>query len=268
MTEGVAGRAVADPGTRNSVAVLVTACDEEDQIGGALASIAGWADEVVVVIDPKTSDGTAAVAAKAGARVLTHPFESSGAQCNWGLDQCTSRYVFVLDADERLTPALGRAITRAVAAGACEAWSVRRVNFALGRRLRFGDWGNDRVVRLVDRRVARFSERAVHGSVGAAQVGRLDGFLEHHTFRTFAQYLPKVDEYARRGATEILAAGGRPGVARAILRGGFRFLRGYLLRLGFLDGGPGLVVASVLAWGTTVKWLRAWEAATRSSGGP
>ncbi len=160
-----------------ALTVLISARDEEEQLPEALASVAGLGAEVLVVVDPRTNDRTREVARAAGARVLEHGWESSGAQSNWGLDQCRTEWVLVLDADERVNGDLRGAIAAAVAAPAFPAYRFRRENFALGRRLRFGDWGSDEVVRLVDRTRARFVERAVHGAVAAPSVGRLAGAL-------------------------------------------------------------------------------------------
>ena len=92
------------------VTVLVSALDEEELLPGALASVAPWAEEILVVVDPRTKDRTRAIAADAGARVLEHPFESSGAQTNWGIERCRTDWVFVLDADERATAGVRDAI--------------------------------------------------------------------------------------------------------------------------------------------------------------
>ena len=244
-------------------AVLLTARDEEEQLPGALASVAGWATELVVVVDPRTTDRTREAAASTGARVLEHPFESSAAQCNWGLDRCESDWVLVVDADERVTPSLREEIAERLVAPAASAYAVRRVNFAFGRRVRFGDWGNDEIVRLVDRTKARFVERAVHGAVVAPSVGRLAGALEHHTLRSLSQYLPKLHEYALRGAADLVAKGRRVGPLRVLAHAEWRFVRSFVLRLGFLDGGTGFVVAVLSAYGTFLKWAGVWEATTR-----
>lgn len=244
-------------------AVLLTARDEEEQLPGAVASVAGWATELVVVVDPRTTDRTREAAASTGARVFEHPFESSAAQCNWGLDRCESDWVLVVDADERVTPALREEIAERLVAPAASAYAVRRVNFAFGRRVRFGDWGKDEIVRLVDRTKARFVERAVHGAVVAPSVGRLAGALEHHTLRSLSQYLPKLHEYALRGAADLVAAGRRAGPLGVLAHAEWRFVRSFVLRLGFLDGGTGFVVAVLGAYGTFLKWAGVWEATTR-----
>lgn len=243
--------------------VLLSALDEEEQLPGALASVEGWAAEVLVVVDPRTKDRTREVAAGAGARVLEHPYESSGAQSNWGLGQCRTDWVFVLDADERATPGLKDGIGRTLAAPTHAAYSVRRTNFAFGRPLRFGDWGSDEIVRLIDRRQARFVKRAVHGAVSAPFVGRLRGAVEHYTMRSLAQYMPKVHDYALRGAADLLAAGRRSTLLGVVLHAKWRFVRSFVVRLGFLDGSTGLVVAVLAAYGTFLKWALVWESSTR-----
>lgn len=246
-----------------ALSVVVCARDEEEQLPAALASVRGWADEVLVVVDPSTTDRTREVAERAGALVADHVFESSGAQSNWGIARCRNDWVLVLDADERVSEALREAITEALTAPAHAAYAARRANFAFGRRLRFGDWGSDEIVRLLDRRRARFDERAVHGAVAAPTTGRLAGALEHHTLRSLEQYVPKLHDYAVRGAADLAAAGRTATVPGAALHAVWRFVRCFALRLGFLDGGPGFVVAALGAYGTFLKRTALWAAATQ-----
>jgi (heptosyl)LPS beta-1,4-glucosyltransferase len=248
------------------LAVLLTVRDEEEQLPGALASVAGWAPELVVVVDPRTTDRTREIAVGAGARVFENRFEASAAQCNWGLERCASRWVLVLDADERVTARLRAEIDRTLADPAHAAYAVRRVNFAFDRRVRFGDWGADEIVRLLDRTRSRFAERAVHGAVDAPSVGRLGGALEHYTLRSLGQFLPKLHDYALRGAADLLAQGRRAGPVGALAHAEWRFVRSYVLRLGFLDGRAGFVVAVLGAYGTFLKWAAVWEAMTRRPG--
>jgi glycosyltransferase involved in cell wall biosynthesis len=245
------------------LSVLVTARDEEEQLPGALASVAGWVEEIVVVLDPRTRDRTREVAVEAGSTVFEHAFSSSGAQCNWGAERCRNDWVLVLDADERVTPALRDAIGRTLAAPAHAAYSLKRTNLAFGRPMRFGDWGADWIVRLFNRRRVRFSQPAVHGAVIAPSVGRLAGTLEHHTLQSLAQYMPKLHDYAERGAADLIAAGRRASIVGAAARAEWRFVRSFVVRLGFLDGGAGLVVAVLGAYGTFLKWAAVWETTTR-----
>lgn len=252
-----------DPGARTPVSVLITARDEEAQLPAALASVAAWAAEVLVVVDPRTTDATRDVGRGGGATVVEHPFESSSQQLAWGLERCAHDWVFVLDADERVVAALGDAIRAAAAGAAHAAYSVARRNLAFGRRLRFGDWGGDRVTRLVDRRRIALAG-GMHWRVEAASVGRLPGVLLHDTLRSLDQYLPKLHDYARRGAEDALARGATSGPVTIAARCAWRFVRAYLLRLGVLDGGAGLVVAGLGAYGAFLKWTRVWQQTTKA----
>ena len=267
MTSAVGGSRTPDPGPLTPVSILITARDEEEQLSGALASVAAWAAEVVVVLDPRSADRTGDLARAGGARVLEHEYAGSGAQCNWGLDRCEQRWAFVLDADERVTAPLAAAILQAVREPRHDAFAVRRANHAFGRRLRFGDWGRDRVVRLLDRERASFSEISVHGAVQAASVGLLAGELHHDTLRSLAQYLPKLHDYAQRGGADLATAGRRASVLKAIARAQWRFFRGFFLRLGALDGPAGAAVAVLMAYGTYLKWLAAWDLQRRPRAG-
>lgn len=262
-----AGAAPGPRGGGGAVTVLIAARDEAAQLPAALASVTPWATEVLVVVDPRTTDATREVARAAGATVVEHPFESSAAQLGWGLGQCRHDRVFVLDADERVGPELAAAIRGLGTPAAHPAYSVARRNLAFGRALRFGDWGGDRVTRLIDRRRVTLAG-GMHWRVEAHSIGRLPGVLLHDTLRSLEQYLPKLDDYARRGAADALARGARCGPATAAARAAWRFVRAYALRLGVLDGGPGLVVAGLGAWGAFLKWTRVWRGATDAAPRP
>lgn len=243
---------------RLPVSVLITAGNEEAMLPGALASVRDWFSEVVVVVDQASTDATEAIAHQAGARVLRHPFSSSAEQINVGLASCCQPWILVLDADERVTEKLAASIGRELPQPRFPAYAVRRRNWALGKRVHFGDWGFDWVVRLV-RREVRFAPRAVHGVPDVPRYGRLSGELEHFSFRSFPQYLPKVVDYALRGARQELAEGKRCSLLVAVARAEWRFVRSFLLRLGFLDGHVGLVLAVLAAYGTFLKWAAVWS---------
>ncbi len=249
------------------LSVLITAKNEEATLPGALASVAGWAAEVVVVVDAASTDRTEELAREAGARVCRNPFLSSAQQINFGLQLCCNPWVLVLDADERVSPQLAAAVSGELAHPCADAYAFRRVNWALGKPVRFGDWGWDWVVRLV-RRETRFEERAVHGVPLVTRVGKLAGHLEHWTFRSFDQYLPKVVDYAIRGAAHVLAEGKRCSVLTAVARAEWRFVRSYVLRLGFLDGQVGLILAVLAAYGTFLKWAMVASGMDASAAGP
>ncbi|RMF73422.1 MAG: glycosyltransferase family 2 protein [Acidobacteria bacterium] len=245
---------------RLPLSVLVTTKNEQETIGACLASVA-FADEIVVV-DSGSDDRTVEIARSHGARVLEHPYESPARQKNWGLAQCRHERVLILDADERVPEPLAdeiRALLRADGPLADGYW-IRRENVFLGRVIRHGGWESDRVIRLVHRDRARYDDRMVHEEIALdGPLPQLRHPLRHETFRSFDQYWPKVDRYARWGAQDAWQRGRRAGALTPVARGAATFLKMYLLRRGFLDGGHGLVLAGFSALTTFVKYARLWE---------
>jgi glycosyltransferase involved in cell wall biosynthesis len=236
-----------------TVSVVLITRDEARRIERCLRSV-DFAHEVVVV-DSGSTDETVAIARAAGARVtVLDDWPGFGIQKNRALDLATGDWVLSIDADEVVTPRLRDAILAAIRhpAGAEAFWLQRRSCFA-GKPLRFGDWHGDRVLRLFRRGAARFTEDLVHERLaydGAAPV--LDGLLMHYTIDSLEDALEKGRRYAEAGAPRV-AARGRGGLGSAVGHATWTFLRGYLLRGGFLDGREGLLLAWCNAAGT---WQR------------
>jgi glycosyltransferase involved in cell wall biosynthesis len=248
------------------VSVLVPTLDEERNLAECLASCA-FADEIVVV-DSGSRDATAAIAKRLGARVLVNPFESHARQKNWGLARVSNDWVLTLDADERVTPELAEEIRDLLRAEPPRAgYRIRRRNTFLGREIRGCGWQRDRVLRLFDRRRARFDDRRVHESVRVdGDVGALRGSLSHRSCRDLGQWLRKVERYAELGAAELHARGRRAGPADLIARPPARFVKQWLLQAGFRDGCEGWILCATSAYGVLLKYARLYELGR--AGGP
>lgn len=220
-------------------AVLITK-DAASRIEACLDAL-GFCAEIVVV-DSGSSDGTAALARQRGARVIESDWRGFGPQKQFAVDQARYDWVLCVDADERVSAELRASIAAALAMPAFKAYRFARRNRFLGRYLRHGEGYPDWSLRLFDRRHARWSDDAVHEKVVTdAAVGTLAGDLLHDSAETLERYLAKQERYTTLAAQEALAAGKRAGVARLLLSPLVRFVKFYLLRLGFLDGWPGLV---------------------------
>ena len=230
--------------------------NEATNIGDCVRGLA-WAAEVIVV-DNASADGTAGLARQAGARVLDHPGPGT-AQRNAGIAAASHEWIFTLDADERVGPALAAELATTVADPAHEAYAVRRRNVFLGKVVTHAGWGHDWVVRLF-RRDRRFVERQLHGALErVADVGRLAQPLEHVPYRDLAHYLQKLDRFTRLGAEELGASRRRPRMTDLVIRPPARFLRMYFLQLGLLDGWHGVVLCGLAAVNVFLKYARLWE---------
>ncbi len=249
------------------LSVVMITLDEAPRIERCLRSVA-FADEIVV-LDGASRDGTADIARALGARVQTAAdWPGFGPQKNRALALATGEWVFSIDADEVVTAELAAAIRRVVAADGDgrAGWWVRRASSFCGRLVRHGDWRNDRVLRLFRRDAARFSDDLVHERVLCeGPQGELAGVLLHDSVESLEDGRAKMLRYARAGADKLRERG-RGGVLDAWVHGTWTFVRGYLLRGGFLDGAAGLAIARLNARGT---WLRyRWAALPQSQAAP
>ncbi|MBX0331304.1 glycosyltransferase family 2 protein, partial [Oscillochloris sp. ZM17-4] len=146
------------------LSAAIIARDEARHIGGCLDSLAGLADEVVVLLDNRTRDATAAICAARGARVIRAPWRGFPAQRNLALSICRAPWVLFIDADERVEPDLADEIRATLASGdACDGYWIPRHNMFFGQTLRGGGWYPDPQLRLLRRAAARYDEgRLVH----------------------------------------------------------------------------------------------------------
>ena len=214
------------------------------------------------MVDSGSTDATREIATAAGARVLVRPFDGFRSQKQFAVEQATHDWVLCLDADERVSPELRSAILAARDAGFGDAAGYRfaRLSEYFGRFLRRGNAYPDRVLRLFDRRRGGWrGDREIHeaASVDGA-VKTLAGDLIHYPYRSLMQQLQKTERYARMMAEHDFARGKRASLGKLILSPAWRFWRGYVFRLGFLDGWHGLVYAYVRANYVRQKTIMLW----------
>jgi glycosyltransferase involved in cell wall biosynthesis len=249
------------------LSVIIIARDEVHRIGRVIASVA-FADEIIV-LDSGSVDGTVEHARAAGARVeQTLDWPGFGPQKNRVLALARGDWVLSIDADEMVTDELAgeiSAVIRREDPGAPVAWWLERRSRWCGRVVRFGDWRRDRVLRLFRRESARFSDDQVHERVLCqGPQGRLVGWLWHDTVDTPADGIEKALRYARLGAARLRERG-RGGRWSAIVHAGGGFVRGYILRLGCLDGSAGWAIATTNAYATWLRYRLAADPAFEST---
>lgn len=220
-------------------AVLITR-DAATQLPACLDSLA-FCDEILVV-DSGSTDGTVELARSHGARVIETHWRGFGPQKQFAVEQARHDWVLCIDADERVTPELAEAMRAVPPAPTFHCYRFARRNRFMGRYLKHGEGYPDWSLRLFDRRHARWSEDAVHERVLThGPVGALQGDLLHDSAESLERYLEKQNRYSTLTAHAALARGQRSSVTRLLLSPLVRFVKFYFLRLGFLDGAPGLV---------------------------
>lgn len=248
-----------EPKPRLSVAVITR--NEARNIEACLRSVR-FADEVVVV-DQGSSDGTPQIAARCGARVVeAADWPGFGAQKNRAVEACRGDWILSLDADERVSDELRAEIETAIAAPRFDVYEIPRRSTYCGRFIGHGGWSPDYCARLFRRGTARFSDARVHERLlTECAVGRLTQPLIHYSFRSMDDVLAKMNRYSTDSAAVLAARGRVPGLATAIVHGLAAFLRTYVLRLGFLDGRHGFLLAVSNAEGSYYRYVKAMLAA-------
>ena len=241
------------------VSACVMAYRDERTLEACLASLA-FCRERIVVVDDKSDDGSEEIAQRLATRVLRHPYAGDIEQKQFTAGLAREPWALCVDGDEVVSPDLAASIGAALEKGAADGYELDRVAFHLGRWVRHGDWHPDWKLRLFRRGAARFEGRNPHGkAVVDGRVERLQGVLEHHSFRDLEDQLGRIERHTSEAADALYAAGRRPRAGDLVLRPPARFLRAYLLKRGFLDGWVGFVVACTIAWSVFLKYLKLRE---------
>ena len=249
------------------LSVLIPVFNEEANLPDCLESVRELADEIFVV-DSFSTDNTVEVARKFGARVVQHEYVNSAAQKNWAIPQCANEWVFIIDADERMRDDL-RAEVRALLAlpdgPPLDGYFVVRRNFFLGGEIKHGGWETNDVQRLFRREMGRYAERDVHADVEVrkpdgtfARSGRLTAKLDHITCAPdgLNRYFQRFNRYTTQAAERYHREGRKPRFLNFFIHPGWEFFKMYVLKLGFLDGIPGLAVCSFCAFTRFVRYMK------------
>ena len=241
--------------------VLIICKNERANIAACAESARPVADELLVA-DSGSSDGTLEIARALGCRVIEREYRTYGDFKRWAIPHANHEWVLVLDADERVTPELVSEIRKVFSTQPqVDGFWLRRLNHFFSRPILHGDWGHDYMLRLFRRDKVHCDPRTDHADVRVTtgRVGRLHAPFIHYPIVSYPQYLSKLYRYASVQAELWHAEGRRASYWQLLMRGPLRFLRTYLLRLGFLDGTAGLQCSILIGYGAFLKQARLWE---------
>ena len=241
------------------ITATVITLNEEHNIAEALQSLS-WADEIIVV-DSESTDRTVELARRSTDRVFIRPWPGYSAQKNFAADEAANDWIFSLDADERVSPELADQIKKLkLGIPGPAAFAMPRLTSYLGRWIKHSGWHPDYKVRLYDRKRASWQGDYVHEALEVdGQVERIKGNILHYTVRDASEHHLRMDRYTTLAAMQMVSRGKHVSVASLLLSPAVVFLRSYILKLGFLDGTPGLAIARFAAHYEFLKHLKVWE---------
>jgi glycosyltransferase involved in cell wall biosynthesis len=245
------------------ITATIITYNEERNIARAMESLR-CCDEIVVV-DSGSSDRTAEIAQKLGARVIESPWGGYAHQKNYAAECAENDWILSIDADEALSEALEGEIWQIKKSGPrFDAYTMPRMAQYLGRWILHSGWYPDRKVRLYHRQKAEWVGEYVHESVVVrGSLGHLESDLLHFTCNSLSEHLKSMDRYTTLAAEQLVAQRKRIGYTQLLLDPPWTFVRSYLFQRGFQDGMEGLTIAWMAALYNFVKYAKAHNMAPR-----
>ena len=225
------------------ITAIIPVLNEEKNIVEAIKSV-DFANEIIVV-DSYSSDNTVKLAKPFVHKLIQRKYKDSASQKNWAIKQAKHKWIFVLDADERVSPELKEEILHIVKSKTkLSAYWIRRQNYFMGQKINFSGWKNDRVIRLFKRDENEYEKKRVHAEINSqGKVGLLKNILTHNTYQSKEHYEKKIHFYAKLQAKDYHKKITKINFYHKEIKPMIRFLKHFIFNLGFFDGHAGLMIS-------------------------
>jgi glycosyltransferase involved in cell wall biosynthesis len=243
------------------ISVVIICRNEEDEIGRTLQSLSGLTDDIVV-LDNGSTDNSKNIILDSGARLIEESWEGFGKTKNKATNFAKYDWVLNLDADESIDEELKNSLLGLPLQNEYETFEIKFKNFFGDTYLRFGEWGNDKHIRLFNRKKVNWNEAVVHEGLilpDGVKIRKLRGFVLHYTVKNKAEFASKMLKYGQLNAEKYASEGKRSSWVRIYLAPVFSFLKYYIFKLGFLDGRAGFICAKMSSYYTHIKYARLLE---------
>lgn len=238
---------------------LIPTGNEEHNIIEVLKSVS-FADEILVV-DSFSTDRTVELARPLATRIVQREYINSASQKNWAIPQAAHEWILIVDADERVTPELREEIQSLLKQDNLPyvAYDIYLNEHFMGQRMHYSSLQGNKATRFFMRDKCRYEEKHVHADIIAdGAIGVLKGKLNHNTYRDFDAFIAKLNRYAWWQARDYEKRTGKITAVHVVLKPFFRFLKHYVIRLGFLDGFAGFAYAYVQSYAVMTRYLKLW----------
>jgi glycosyltransferase involved in cell wall biosynthesis len=243
------------------ISVVIVCKNEEDQIGRCLQSLGDLTDDVVV-LDNGSTDNTKNIVRNSRARLIEDTWEGFGKTKNKATSLAKYDWILNLDADESIDSELKNSLMNLSLDRSEEVFEIKFKNFLGNKHLRFGEWGDDKHVRLFNRTHVNWNEAIVHEGLSLprrARILTIAGHVLHYTAKDVAELADKMSRYALLNATKYAAEGRRSSWVNICFAPIFSFVKYYIFKLGFADGLAGFICARMSSYYTFIKYARLLE---------
>ncbi len=251
-------------GKDNSLSVCIVTYNEEDNIRECLESVS-WANEIIVV-DSLSDDRTVEICRQYTNRVIQRKWNGYIDQKSFALEHAAGEWVLFIDADERLSPGLTKEIKKEISKenNEYDGFYLPRHIYYLGRWINHGEWYPEYRLRLFKRSKGRIGGIEPHDKVeltapGRTRVKYLREDMWHFTYKTLSDQIRTSDKFSSVSADEMDKTGKNFHIFQLLLHPPARFITGYILRGGFRDGIPGLIIAITCSFHVFLKYCKLWE---------
>jgi glycosyltransferase involved in cell wall biosynthesis len=249
--------------------VVIICKNEEAIIGKTLQSLQGFAPDIVLY-DNGSTDNTIETVKKFPVNLIQGFWEGFGQTKNKANSFAKYDWILGLDADEIPDEEMKTLMSKLSGADETTVYKFRFKNFLGNRWIRYGEWGNDKHIRLFNRRQVKWNEAEVHEQLifpANVKIHELGGNVLHYTMKDETDYKTKMENYARLNAEKYFRQGKKASMLKQWLSPAFSFIQNYIFKLGFLDGSAGLTCARMTAWYTFLKYkiLKELQSAVGSS---
>ncbi len=244
--------------TSVNISVVIITHNEEKNIARCIASVQTIADEIVVV-DSFSTDRTEEICKEKGVKFIQHAFEGHIQQKNYAITQATYPHILSLDADEELSETLTQSIQYIKQHWEADGYYFNRLTNYCGSWIKHGGWYPDKKLRLWDSRKGCWTGVNPHDQytlIAGSTQQYLKGDLLHYSYNSISQHLQQVDYFTTIACEQAFAQGIKANPFMLVYKLLYRFVKGYIFQLGFLDGFAGWCIAVISAYASFIKYAK------------
>ena len=239
------------------ISAIIPTLNEEIHIAEAIKSVS-FADEIIV-IDSFSEDKTIEIAEKLNVKIIKRKFDDFSSQKNFAIKQATHNWIYILDADERVTKEVKKEIVSAVKdPKGFVGFYLRRTFYFSGKKVNYSGFQRDKVIRLFLKEHCKYSGLVHEKIISNGKIGFFKNKIDHFSYRNYDHYISKLNHYATIRAEELHDNGEKVNIYHVMVKPGARFFIHYFIRLGFLDGFTGFLVAKTQAYGVLTRYIKLW----------